>query len=371
MSGPHVVIMAGGTGGHVFPALAVARELVDRGASVSWLGTRAGLEAQLVPEAGFPIDYISIAGLRGKGALGWLMAPLRISLALLQALTIIIRRRADVVLGMGGFVTGPGGVAARLSGRPLLIHEQNAIPGLTNRLLSRIASLVMEAFPATFSDKTGVEQTGNPVRQAIIGMSEPATRYARHEGPIRLLVVGGSLGAKVLNEMVPCALEQMAHELRPTVIHQAGKSNIDEAAANYRKADVEADVRPFIDDMAEAYEWADLVLCRAGALTVSELAVAGLPGLLVPFPYAVDDHQTANAEYLVRAGAARLLQQDGLTCSRLAQLLEDFCREPVEGRQQLLAMANAARRVAVTDAAQRVSARCLDAAAGRLGEVEP
>ena len=363
MSGLHVVIMAGGTGGHVFPALAVARELSGRGASVSWLGTRRGLESRLVPEAGYPIDYISIAGLRGNGLLGWLLAPLRLSVALVQALKVMLRRRPGVVLGMGGFVTGPGGVASRLLGKPLVIHEQNAIAGLTNRLLSRIASRVLEAFPNTFM-RGGVEQTGNPVRSEIVEMAPPAERYREHRGVIRLLVVGGSLGARALNETLPQALALIPEGKRPEIVHQSGEKNIEAARRSYEEAGVNADIRPFIADMAEAYSWADLVICRSGALTVSELAAAGVASLLVPFPFAVDDHQTANAHYLVDSGAARLMPQSEMNPQQLAELLLEFCAEPKSGREQLQSMAEAARRLARPEAAIQVSDICQMVAVG-------
>ncbi len=366
MSCQRIVIMAGGTGGHVFPALAVARELIDRGVEVSWLGTERGLEAELVPAAGIDIDFIHITGLRGNGALGWALAPWRILRATLEALSVLRRRRAEAVLGLGGFVTGPGGVAARLGGRPLLIHEQNAVAGMSNRWLSRIAQRVMQAFPDTF--ELG-ETVGNPVRAEIAALAEPATRYAGRDGALRLLVVGGSLGAVALNQMVPQALALLPEELRPQVRHQCGKRNLEEAREAYRRAGVEGEVQPFIDDMAEAYAWADLVICRSGALTVSELAAAGLPALLVPFPYAVDDHQSANGAYLVEAGAARMLQQRELDAERLAAELEGFSRDAAEGRRQLIEMAEAARAVARTDAAVRVAEACLAACEWKNSEV--
>jgi UDP-N-acetylglucosamine--N-acetylmuramyl-(pentapeptide) pyrophosphoryl-undecaprenol N-acetylglucosamine transferase len=357
MSALHVVIMAGGTGGHVFPALAVARELTGRGASVSWLGTRRGLESRLVPEAGFPIDYISIAGLRGNGVVGWLLAPLRLLIALVQALQVMLRRRPGVVLGMGGFVTGPGGVATRLLGKPLVIHEQNAIAGLTNRLLARIATRILEAFPATFQ-RSGVQQTGNPVRREIVAVPQPAQRYASHSGPVRLLVVGGSLGARALNEALPQALALIPEARRPEVLHQSGAQNIEQARHSYQEAGVAVELHPFIDDMATAYSWADLVICRAGALTVSELAAAGVPALLIPFPYAVDDHQTANARFLVDAGAARLLPQSEMDPQKLSAMLKEFCLNPETGRERLQRMAEAARQLARPDAAQQVVDIC-------------
>jgi UDP-N-acetylglucosamine--N-acetylmuramyl-(pentapeptide) pyrophosphoryl-undecaprenol N-acetylglucosamine transferase len=368
MSGARILIMAGGTGGHVFPALAVAHYLTERGHQVSWLGTQRGMEAELVPANGFEIDTISIAGLRGNGLLGWLAAPLRISRAIIQALGVMRRRRPQAVLGMGGFVTGPGGVAARLSGRPLLIHEQNAIAGLTNRLLSRIANRVLEAFPKTFSGLK-VSHTGNPVRSDIAALASPEQRFTGREGPMRLLVVGGSLGALALNEMIPQALATMPKEQRPEVHHQCGKRHFDVTSAAYEKAGVDGEVMPFIDDMAAQYEWADLVICRAGALTVSELALAGVASILVPYPYAVDDHQTANGCFLVEQGAAQLVQQRDLTAESLAEMLNGFCGDLVEGRKQLLAMAGNARRLATPEATAEVAAACL-AQAGFTSEVK-
>ncbi len=360
MSTARILIMAGGTGGHVFPALAVANELRARGAEVSWLGTRRGLESDVVPAAGLPIDYISIAGLRGKGLAGWVLAPWRLSLALVQAMRIILRRRPTAILGMGGFVTGPGGLAAKLSGRPLIIHEQNAIAGLTNRLLSRIANQVLEAFPDVFAGNR-VQHTGNPIRRDIMQLDEPAKRYARHQGRLRLLVLGGSLGAMVFNETLPKALARLPEANRPEVRHQTGKRNFDVTREQYKGAGIEAELLPFIDDMSAEYDWADLVLCRSGALTVSELAGAGVPALLVPYPYAVDDHQSANGRYLAEAGAAELLPQSTLTAELLAEKLSLYCESPERGRKQLLEMAERARNLAKPEATQRVVEICLAA----------
>lgn len=354
-----VLIMAGGTGGHVFPALAVARELRERGIEVTWLGTERGLESELVPNAGFEIDYISISGLRGNGLAGWLLAPWRLNVALMQALAILRRRKPQVVLGMGGFVTGPGGVAAKLIGRPLVIHEQNAIAGLTNRLLSRIADRVLEAFPDTFIGRH-VSYTGNPVRRDIMALNRPAERYAEHQGPLRLFVLGGSLGAMVFNKTLPRALAELPENIRPLVRHQTGKKNFESTQKHYQEAGVEAELLPFIDDMAAMYEWADLVLCRAGALTVSELAVAGVPALLVPFPYAVDDHQSANARYLSDEGAAKLVPQTTLTVDSLTKMLREFCDEPNQGRKVLRSMAEQARALAKPEATATVVDACLD-----------
>lgn len=360
MTAARILIMAGGTGGHVFPALAVARELQARGAEVSWLGTRRGLEADVVPAAGLPIDYISISGLRGKGLAGWLLAPWRLFLALGQALRVMAKRRPTAVLGMGGFVTGPGGVAAKLMGRPLIIHEQNAVAGLTNRLLSHIANHVLEAFPGVFAGAK-VRHTGNPVRSDILQVAEPVERFAGHQGRIRLFVLGGSLGAMVFNETLPKALAMMPEAIRPVVRHQTGKRNLELTRRHYSESCVEAELLPFIDDMAAEYAWADLVLCRAGALTVSELAVAGVPALLVPYPHAVDDHQSANGRYLADAGAAELLPQSTLSAESLAERLNIYCESPERGRERLLEMAEKARKMAKTDATQRVVEICLTA----------
>lgn len=358
MSATRILIMAGGTGGHVFPALAVAQQLKAQGVEVSWLGTRRGLESELVPDAGIEIDFISIAGLRGNGLAGWLVAPWRLSVALVQALKVLRRRQPDVVLGMGGFVTGPGGVAAKLTGRALLIHEQNAIAGLTNRLLSYIADRVLEAFPDTFVGRH-VEYTGNPVRSDIMQLSAPDERYAAHQGPIRLFVLGGSLGAMVFNQTLPAALALLPQEIRPLVRHQTGKKNLEVTRAHYEAAGVEAELLPFIDDMAAMYDWADVVLCRAGALTVSELAMAGVPALLVPYPHAVDDHQTANAAYLADNGAARVVAQVTLNEQFLAAQLREFCAVPQQGREVLREMANRARTLAMPEATSAVVSACL------------
>ena len=358
---PRIVIMAGGTGGHVYPALAVARALREAGAAVSWLGTRRGLEARVVPEAGFPIDYIRIAGLRGNGALGWLLAPWRIMRALSESRAILRRRRPQAVLGMGGFASGPGGLAARLSGRPLLIHEQNAAAGLTNRLLAPLAARVMEAFPGTFRERAGALLTGNPVRTEIAAIDGPGARYLRRDGPLRLFVVGGSLGASALNSALPAALGRLPEPVRPQVRHQTGPQHLEATRAGYLDAAVEAEVLPYVEEMAEAYAWADLVVCRAGALTVSELAAAGVPAILVPFPYAVDDHQTRNARYLTDAGAAVLLPQGELTPERLADLLNEFTQT---GRERLRAMAESARRLARPEATALVVRQCLAVARG-------
>jgi UDP-N-acetylglucosamine--N-acetylmuramyl-(pentapeptide) pyrophosphoryl-undecaprenol N-acetylglucosamine transferase len=349
-----VMIMAGGTGGHVFPALAVAAELRERGAEVFWLGTRQGLEAKVVPAAGIVMEWVSVSGLRGKGVAAWLTAPWRLLWAAVQVLAVIMRRRPVVVLGMGGFVTGPGGVVTWLLRKPLVIHEQNAVAGLTNRMLAPLAQRVLEAFPGTFHGKH-VIHTGNPVRRDIAGLPVPEDRFAGRSGVLRLLVLGGSLGARALNEVVPAAIAQLS--FRPEIWHQAGSRNLEEALDLYRNVAVTARVEPFINDMAAAYGWADLVVCRAGALTVAELAAAGVGAILVPYPHAVDDHQTRNAAFLSEAGAAVVIQQREFTRDRLRDLLAALV-----DRSRLLAMAQAARRLALPQATATVAQLCWEAA---------
>ena len=356
----NVLIMAGGTGGHVFPALSVAEYLRAQGMTVSWLGTQRGVEAQLVPQAGFPIDYISIKGLRGKGWISWCLAPFKLCVALWQALWICRRRYPNIVLGMGGFVTGPGGVASWLLRRPLLIHEQNAKPGLTNRLLSKLATRIMEAFPGSFTSKLAAIHTGNPVRDNIIKLPAPKERFAQHQGTLRLLVVGGSLGAQILNQSVPAAIALLPLAQRPKVWHQTGAQKWDSGTQLYQQHNIDARVMPFIEDMAEAFNWADLVVCRAGALTVSEIATVGIGAIFIPYPYAVDDHQTYNAQYLVNAQAAKLIQQTELTPEYLAAVLTDLF---AQGRAGLLEMAIRANTLAKPDATQKVAQLCYEVAA--------
>lgn len=352
-----VLIMAGGTGGHVFPALAVADELRERGVQVSWLGTRRGIESDVVPRANIAIDYISISGLRGKGVMDLVYAPVKLVYALLQAIGVMRRVRPDAVLGMGGFVTGPGGVAAWLMRKPLLVHEQNAIAGLTNRLLTPFATRVMEAFPKSL---TKALHTGNPVRKTI------ADLYEKKKTPLapssteklKLLVVGGSLGARALNQVVPQAMAQIEPEQRPEIWHQTGKKLFDETQDLYKQEKVNARVAPFIEDMAEAYQWADLIMCRAGAMTVAEIAIVGLASILVPFPFAVDDHQTSNAHYLSDAGAAILIQQKDLTTSVLLELLQSL------DVNRINAMSATARQLALPQATTLVADQCLELAYG-------
>lgn len=347
-----IMIMAGGTGGHVYPALAVADELRTRGVPVVWLGTRKGIEARLVPEAGIDIEWLGVSALRGKGVFSLLLAPFNLLRAGLQALQILLRRQPCAVLGMGGFVAGPGGFMAWLLGKPLLIHEQNAIPGLTNKLLARLADVVMEAFPESFKSAVHV---GNPVRRSIATLASPSQRMKHREGALHLLVFGGSLGAASLNAIVPQALSGLTKEQRPQVWHQAGPKNIEQATNNYAQLQVGARVDAYIDNMAEAYAWADLVLCRAGAMTVAEIAAVGVASILVPYPYAVDDHQTANAHYLADAGAAVLLPQAQLGVEKLQGLLADMTHDKV------LDMANRARRLGMPESTRIVVEQCLEA----------
>ena len=347
-----ILIMAGGTGGHVFPALAVAHALRARGHEVVWMGAPESFESRTVPPQGFQMEYVQVAGLRGKGALTLLGAPLRLLRALWQAWRILARQRPHAVLGMGGFASGPGGVAAWLRRIPLVIHEQNAAPGLTNRLLSRVAHTVLEAFPKTFANAITV---GNPVRDGFAELASPSQRlYARQDVRAQVLILGGSQGARALNQRVPQALALLPASQRPRVRHQAGRT-LELAQRAYAEAAVDAGIEAFITDMPSAYAEADLVICRAGASTVAELSAAGCAALLVPFPHAVDDHQTRNAEHLVRAGAARVIQERDLTPERLAQEISELLGD----RERLVGMAEAARRASWHGASEAIAERCL------------
>lgn len=395
-----VVVMAGGTGGHVIPALSVAKALQEEGLPVVWLGTKAGLEARLVPEAGIPIRWITISGVRGKGKLTLLLAPFKLLRAVFQAARHLRAVKPQAVIGMGGFASGPGGLAAWLLRKPLMIQEQNAVAGMTNTQLTRFARKVAEGFPNSFKRKVNTVVTGNPVRSDIVAIPAPEQRLAgRDQEHLRVLVVGGSLGAVALNRMVPQALAQLAKqgELAIDVRHQVGRKNAQQTAAFYASVEhpenlaaadqyveqaqhlemssdewsdtvlaaasadtvntigYDVQLMPYIDDMAEAYTWADLVVCRAGALTVAEVAAAGVAALFIPFPGAVDDHQTVNAQFLENAGAAKIVQQRDLNADSLAALLADLLSD----RDNLLAMSVAARGVAITDATARLKAMCL------------
>ena len=357
-----VLIMAGGTGGHVFPALAVAKALRERGVAVVWLGVPGSMESRLVPANGFPIEWVRIGGIRGKGLQQKLLAPLRILKAVAQSIRVLRRVRPRSVLGAGGYVSGPGGIAAWLLRIPLLIHEQNAIAGMTNRWLARLAGQVLEAFPGSFGPKVAAQTIGNPVRADIAALPAPEVRFAERlaqRGASRLLVLGGSQGAQRLNAVVPQALARVAPENRPWVRHQTGERGAEAARSAYAEARVEAEVLPFIDDMAAAYAWADLAVCRAGAMTVAELQAAGVGAIFVPFPAATDDHQTKNAEVMVRSGAAQLIQERDLTPERLAAAIGALVRD----RARLLAMAEAARGTRIIDAAARLADLCMAAGA--------
>ena len=351
-----LMVMAGGTGGHVYPALAVADALRARGWNVFWLGTKNGLEARVVPAAGIEMVWVSMGGVRGKGWLKKLLLPATLLLAFWQSLAAILKHRPDVVLGMGGYTAFPGGMMASLLNKPLVIHEQNSVGGLTNRVLACLAERVLTAFPQVFTHahdkpipcrRVATEWVGNPVRTDIA-----TTRQSERSGALRLLVVGGSLGAQALNDLVPKALALLPAEQRPRVVHQSGRQHLDILRANYAAAGVDAEVRDYIEDMAAAYQTCDFAICRAGAMTVAELACAGVPAVLVPFPFAVDDHQTGNAEFLSDAGAAWLMPQKDLTADKLAALISGLDRE------KLAAMADKARALAKPDATARVADIC-------------
>ena len=346
-----IMIMAGGTGGHVYPALAVADELKAQGVPVVWLGTRKGIEARLVPEAGIDIEWLGVSGLRGKGLFALLWAPVNLVVACVQAMNILYRLKPCAVLGMGGFVSGPGGLMAWMLKIPLLIHEQNAVPGITNKLLSKLTNRVMAAFPQSLSKNS--LHVGNPVRRVIAAMASPEQRLKNRQGPLHLLVVGGSLGATYLNEVVPQTLASNELSQAFEVRHQAGPKNLQQARINYSTLNVEARVDAYIDDMAEAYAWADIVVCRAGAMTIAELAAAGVASILVPYPYAVDDHQTSNARYLSDTGAAILLPQRELNAESLLSVLSKLNREAI------IEMANKARRLGMPESTRLVTEQCM------------
>ncbi len=359
-----LMVMAGGTGGHVYPALAVADALRARGWEVFWLGTRAGLEARVVPAAGIEMVWVSIGGVRGKGLLNKLLLPMMLLVAFWQSLAAILKHRPDVVLGMGGYTAFPGGMMASLFNRPLVIHEQNSVGGLTNRVLACLADQVLTAFPQAFrgeKDKpipcrrVASEWVGNPVRDDIatlVNQEQADILAATPSDPLRLLVVGGSLGAAALNTLVPQALALLPASQRPRVVHQSGRQHLDTLRANYAAAGVEAELCDYIENMAAAYQACDFAICRAGAMTVAELACAGVPAVLVPFPFAVDDHQTGNAEFLSAAGAAWLIQQQDLSADKLAALIGGL------DRATLAAMAEKAHTLAKPDATARVADIC-------------
>jgi UDP-N-acetylglucosamine--N-acetylmuramyl-(pentapeptide) pyrophosphoryl-undecaprenol N-acetylglucosamine transferase len=343
------LIMAGGTGGHIFPGLAVAEALRAQGWRVHWLGNASGMEATLVPPRGFPFETIDFSGVRGKGLTTLALLPLRLLKAFWQSLQVLRRVKPDVVVGLGGYITFPAGMMSVLLGKPLVLHEQNSVAGMANKVLAAVADRVFTAFPGAIK---GAQWVGNPLREAFLQQPDPGTRLAGRTGPLRLLVVGGSLGAKALNDIVPKALALIPAEQRPQVTHQSGAKQIDALRANYSAAGVQAELTPFIDDTARAFAEADLILCRAGASTVTEIAAIGAAALFVPFPAAVDDHQTANARFLVDQGAGQLLPQHDMTPERLAELLQKT------ERSALISQGVEAKKLAKTDAAAQVVAAC-------------
>ena len=351
-----ILIMAGGTGGHIFPGLAVADEMRAAGWDVVWMGNRGGMEERLVPPRGYRAAWIRARAARGKGLLAKLLLPANLLFSFWESAREIRRIRPDVVLGLGGYVAFPGGMMASLLNKPLALHEQNAIAGLANRVLALVADKRMVAFPSALRD---AEWTGNPVRQSIASLDFPEKRFENRAGPLRILVVGGSLGAQALNEALPRALSLVKEKV--LVVHQAGERHLDALKANYAQAGVEGELVAFIHDMARRYAEADLVICRAGAVTVAELSVGGVPSVLVPFPFAVDDHQSANARFLAEHGAAILLPQAELTPSKLAGLIGSL------DRPKLLEMAKKARALGKPDAARIVAQRCMQLAEAGMG----
>ena len=358
---PRILLMAGGTGGHIFPALAVAQLLTEQGWIAHWLGSENGLEVSLVPKYGIDLSLLKITGIRGKDIVTRLLSPLYLIMAVWQAIKVIRQFRPDVILGMGGFASGPGGLAAWLLRRPLCIHEQNAIPGITNRVLSKLARYNLQAFPGAFAKADAV--TGNPVRQSICDLAKPEIRFAEHQGAIRLLIIGGSRGAAIFNQLVPEAIALLPNSIALNIWHQTGVNSRGLVMQRYseqllnQNPEQQLKVDEFIDDMDAAYQWADLVLCRSGALTVSELAAAGLGAIFVPFPHAVDDHQTANAKYLVNANAAEIIQQADLNADNLAQKIVMLAN-----REKCLQMAINAKKQAKPEATKMVAEFCIRAA---------
>jgi UDP-N-acetylglucosamine--N-acetylmuramyl-(pentapeptide) pyrophosphoryl-undecaprenol N-acetylglucosamine transferase len=354
---PCALIMAGGTGGHIFPGLAVAEALRERGWRVHWLGAPGSMESRLVPPRGFPLELVEFGGVRGKGVKTLFLLPLRLLRAFWQALQVVRRVQPDVLVGLGGYITFPGGMMGTLLGKPLVLHEQNSVAGMANKVLTGIADRVFTAFPNVFKK---AEWVGNPLRAEFLRQPVPAERFAGRSGPLRLLVVGGSLGAKALNDTVPQALALIPSAQRPQVIHQSGEKQIEALRANYTAAGVLAELTPFIDDTAQAFADADLIVCRAGASTVTEIAAVGAAALFVPFPHAVDDHQTTNARFLMDAGGAWLVQQTELTPASLAMKLQTLQRE------QLLEMAGKAKQMEKTEAVAAVVSAC-----EQLAKVQP
>ena len=347
------LVMAGGTGGHIFPGLAVAQALREQGWKVHWLGAPGSMEERLVPPQGFPLETIDFSGVRGKGVLTLALLPLRLLKAFAQAWAVVRRVRPDVVIGLGGYISFPGGMMATLAGKPLILHEQNSVAGMANKVLANVASRVFCAFPNALP---GAQWVGNPLRQAFLQQPPPAERFAGRSGPLRILVVGGSLGAKALNDTVPQALALIPPEQRPQVRHQSGAKQMQALQASYAAAGVQAELTPFIDDTASAYAQADLVICRAGASTVTELAAVGAAAIYVPFPHAVDDHQTTNARFVVDAGGGWVVQQTALSPEKLAHMIQNM------QRSTLLETAQKAKMMQKTEATAAVVAACQELA---------
>ena len=345
-----LLVMAGGTGGHVFPGLAVADKLKSEGWQVSWLGTAARMEATLVPEHGYEIDFIDVAGVRGNGVKRLLAAPFQILKSIIQARKVLKKRQVDLVLGMGGFASGPGGIAAWTLGIPVILHEQNATAGMTNRLLSYFSKKVLMGFSGAFSGEKTV-LVGNPIRKELLALTDKT--ITTPESALKVLVIGGSLGARVLNETVPKALLNF-NATQLSILHQTGKGFSDTVLEAYKKTNVEYQAHDFISNMASAYDWADVIICRAGALTVAEVAVVGLPAIFVPLPHAVDDHQTKNAQSLVNADAALLIAQKDLSANKLSECLVTLS----QNRQLLINMSKNCKNVAIRDATEQVAAVC-------------
>jgi UDP-N-acetylglucosamine--N-acetylmuramyl-(pentapeptide) pyrophosphoryl-undecaprenol N-acetylglucosamine transferase len=348
------LVMAGGTGGHIFPGLAVAHALREQGWRVHWLGAPGSMEERLVPPQGFPLETIDFSGVRGKGLLTLALLPLRLLKAFAQALSVVRRVKPDVVIGLGGYISFPGGMMAVLAGKPLILHEQNSVAGMANKVLASVADKVFAAFPNALPKAQWV---GNPLRQAFLQQPEPAERFAGRSGPLKVLVVGGSLGAKALNDIVPQAVALLPAESRPQVVHQSGAKQIDALRANYAAVGVQAELTPFIEDTAQAFADADLVICRAGASTVTELAAVGVAAIYVPFPHAVDDHQTTNAHFMVDAGGGWLMPQPALNAQKLAEMLQNM------QRSTLLNVALKAKTMQKIHATREVVAACEELAA--------
>ena len=348
------LIMAGGTGGHIFPGLAVAQALREQGWRVHWLGAPGSMESRLVPPQGFQLETIDFGGVRGKGLKTLALLPLRLLKAFWQALAVVRRVQPDVLVGFGGYITFPGGMMGVLAGKKLVLHEQNSVAGAANKVLAGVADRVFEAFPGALKKAKWV---GNPLREAFLRQAEPAQRFANRSGPLKVLVVGGSLGAKALNDVVPQALALIPEAERPEVIHQSGAKQIEALRANYEAAGVQAELTPFIEDTAQAFADADLVICRAGASTVTEIAAVGAAAIYVPFPHAVDDHQTSNAKFLVDVGGGWLLQQHALNAQKLAEMLQNM------QRSTLLDVAIKAKTMQKINATHAVVAACEELAA--------